>query len=84
MARRGTRCSAVRSGLPCCSALRALPRSEVAALIAAAGPALGIGDPVKAIEAFDAMTGDQVEAARTELALPAAYRHARRLIGHHG
>ena len=61
------------------SALRA-----TAALLASAGPALGIGDPVRTIEAFDAMSADRVEEARAELVLPAAYRNARRIIARHG
>ncbi|NJC06762.1 hypothetical protein GGQ97_002555 [Sphingomonas kaistensis] len=64
--------------------LAGAPRPEVASLLAAAGPALGIGDPVRAIEAFEAMSADMVEAARAELALPGAYRNARRIIGRHG
>ncbi|UUR09051.1 DUF2336 domain-containing protein [Sphingomonas glaciei] len=64
--------------------LAGAPRPEVAALLAAAGPALGIGDPVRAIDAFDAMSNDTVEAARAELALPGAYRNARRIIGRRG
>lgn len=64
--------------------LASVERAQVASLLAAAGPALGIGDPIRAIEAFDALTAEEVEAARTELALPAAYRHARRIIARHG
>ena len=64
--------------------LAAVRRMEAAALLAAAGPALGIGDPVRAIEAYDALEPDMVEAARAEFALPAAYRNARRIIGRHG
>lgn len=64
--------------------LAAVPRSEAAALLAAAGPALGIGDPVRAIETFDALGEDSVEAARAELQLPGAYRRARRIIRRNG
>lgn len=64
--------------------LAGVPRREAAALLASAAPALGIGDPVRAIEAFDAMNADQVEEARAELVLPSAYRNARRIIGSHG
>jgi hypothetical protein len=64
--------------------LAAVRRPEAAALLAAAGPALGIGDPVRAIEAFDCLSPVQVENVRSELALPAAYRTARRIIGRHG
>ncbi|GAA4006456.1 hypothetical protein GCM10022211_19060 [Sphingomonas humi] len=59
-------------------------RTEAAALLAAAGPVLGIADPVRAIDVYDQLTADQVEEARTELALPAPYRTARRIIGRHG
>lgn len=64
--------------------LAGVPRPEAAALLASAGPALGIGDPVRAIEAYDALSAERVEEARAELALPSAYRHARRIIGRHG
>jgi hypothetical protein len=64
--------------------LAGVSREEAAALLAAAGPALGIGDPVRAIEAYDALSVDMVEAARAELVLPAAYRNARRIISRHG
>lgn len=64
--------------------LAGAPRAEVAGLLAAAGPALGIGDPVRAIDAFEALGADAVEAARRELTLPAAYRNARRIIARHG
>lgn len=60
--------------------LAGVSRPEAAALLAAAGPALGLDDPVRAIEAYDALGADMVEAARTELLLPAAYRDARRII----
>jgi hypothetical protein len=64
--------------------LAGVARAEAAALLAAAGPALGIGDLVRAIEAYDALSPDTVEAARAELALPAAYRNARGIISRHG
>lgn len=64
--------------------LAGVRRAEAAALLAAAGPALGIGDPVRAIDAFEALSQAEVEAARAELVLPAAYRNARRIIGRHG
>ncbi len=64
--------------------LAGVPRGEAAALLASAGPALGIGDPVRAIEAFDAMSAERVEEARAELVLPSAYRNARRIIARHG
>lgn len=64
--------------------LAGVKRAEAAALLASAGPALGIGDPVRAIDAFDALSVEAVESARAELALPAAYRNARRIIGRHG
>jgi hypothetical protein len=64
--------------------LASVHRPEVAAFLAAAGPALGIGDPVRAIDAYDALSTETVEAVRAELALPAAYRNARRLISRRG
>ena len=64
--------------------LAGVRRAEAAALLAAAGPALGFGDPVRAIDAFDALDLAEVEAARAELVLPAAYRNARRIISRHG
>jgi len=64
--------------------LARLPRREAAALLAHAGPALGIGDPVAAIELFDALPDEQVKAARTELALPSAYRRARLVLDRNG
>ncbi len=64
--------------------LAGLARSEAAALLAHAGPALGIGDPVKGIERFDALVEAQVAAARLELSLPTAYRQARKLLDRHG
>lgn len=64
--------------------LAGLQRADAAAILAAAGPALGIGDPVRAIEAFDSLSAGEIEAARTELALPAAYRTARRKLSRHG
>ena len=64
--------------------LGGLARPEVAALLAHAGPALGIGDPVKGIERFDVLTEAEVAGARLELSLPTAYRQARRLLDRHG
>lgn len=64
--------------------LAGVPRSEAAAFLAAAGPGLGIGDPGRAIETFDALSPEAVEQARAELQLPAAYRHAREVIRRHG
>lgn len=64
--------------------LAGVSRGEGAALLASAGPALGIGDPVRAIEAFDRLPAERVEEARAELVLPLAYRAARRTIGYHG
>jgi hypothetical protein len=64
--------------------LAAVARSQAAAVLAAAGPAMGIGDPVRAIEAFDAMDDEGVEAARAELVLPTAYRNAREKMARHG
>ena len=64
--------------------LAGIPRPEAAALLAAAGPALGIGDPVRAIEAFEDLDDGAVETARAELSLPSAYRDARNLIARHG
>ncbi|GAA4019740.1 hypothetical protein GCM10022280_19740 [Sphingomonas swuensis] len=59
-------------------------RREAAALLAHAGPALGFGDPVKAIEAYDALAQEQVDAARAELELPPAFRRAKAVLAHHG
>jgi hypothetical protein len=59
-------------------------RAEAATFLAAAGPGLGIGDPVKAIEAFEELGEEAVQAARAELVLPAAYRNARRLLRRNG
>lgn len=64
--------------------LAAVPRGEVAALLAAAGPALGLGDPLRAIETFDSLEDEAVDAARAELQLPGTYRRARRIIRRHG
>jgi hypothetical protein len=64
--------------------LAGVPRSGAAALLASAGPALGVGDPGRAIEAFDAMSADRVEEARAEFVLPLAYRNARRIISRRG
>lgn len=64
--------------------LAAVPREEAAALIANAGPALGIGDPVTAIDTFEMLTDAEVELARAELALPANYRWAQAQLARHG
>lgn len=64
--------------------LAGLPRSEAAALLAAASPALGIGDPSRAIDAFDEISAEELEEARAEFALAAAYRNARRMLSRHG
>lgn len=64
--------------------LAGVVRTNAAAFLAASGPALGIGDPVRAIDAYDALSAQAVEAARAEFVLPAAYRNARRIIGRHG
>lgn len=61
-----------------------VPRSEAAALLAHSAPAIGIGDPVAAIECFDALTPEAVNAARAELRLPQAYRRAQALLARHG
>ena len=60
------------------------PRPEAAALMAHAGPALGLGDPVRAIERFDALGDEDVTAARDALRLPSAYRRAKRVLAAHG
>ncbi len=59
-------------------------RTEAAALLAGAGRALGLGDPIRAIEAFDALSSESVEAARAEFALPVDYRAAREVLRRHG
>jgi hypothetical protein len=64
--------------------LAGVPRGEAAAMLAAAPGAFGIGDPAQAIDAFDALSEEVVEAARAELTLSPAYRNARRLVGRHG
>lgn len=61
-----------------------IQRAEAAALLAAAGPALGVGDPLLAIETFDALEEGAVKATRTELQLPGSYRRATRIIARHG
>jgi hypothetical protein len=64
--------------------LAEVKRADAAALLAAATPALGIGDPVRAFETFEALSAEAIEQARAELSLLAAYRDARRIIGRHG
>lgn len=64
--------------------LAGLQRSEAAALLAAARPGLGVGDPVRAIETFESLEEAMVEATRAELSLPANYRHMRRMIARNG
>ena len=61
-----------------------VPRGQAAALLAHAGPALGFGDPVKAIEQFDRLPDTEVSAARNELSLPLAYRQAKDVLNRHG
>lgn len=51
-------------------------RELSAGLLASIGDLLGIADPGAAIGLFDSMSADQVEAARTWLATPQAYRAA--------
>lgn len=64
--------------------LSEVSRPEAAALLAHAGPGLGMGDPLRAIEAFDALDATKVEEFRAELVLPAPYRNARAVISRHG
>jgi hypothetical protein len=64
--------------------MAAVTREEAAALLAHAGPALGIGDPVHAIDRFDALGEAEVQAARAELALPQGYRRAQAVLARHG
>ncbi len=64
--------------------MAAVTREEAAALLAHAGPALGIGDPVHAIDRFDALGEAEVRAARAELALPQGYRRAQAVLARHG
>jgi hypothetical protein len=64
--------------------MAAVAREEAAALLAHAGPALGIGDPVKAIDRFEALDAGEVQAARAQLALPPGYRRAQAVLALHG
>lgn len=64
--------------------LAGVRRPEAAALLAASGPALGLGDPVRAIEMFDALPAEAVEAARSDYRLPPGYRRASRRLSRHG
>lgn len=61
-----------------------VPRTEAAAFLAHAGPGLGIGDPVAAIERFDRLGDAEVERARAELRLPLGYRRAQAELARHG
>lgn len=61
-----------------------VPRIEAAAFLANAGPALGLGDPVQAIEQFDRLAPDDVEAVRRELVLPPSYRRAKAILHRRG
>lgn len=56
-------------------------RELSAGLLASIGDLLGIADPGAAIDLFERMSGDQVEAARTWLASPEAYRSAVNALG---
>jgi uncharacterized protein DUF2336 len=56
-------------------------RQLSAGLLASIGDLLGIADPGAAIGLFDSMNDEQVEAARTWLATPAAYRAAIEVLG---
>jgi hypothetical protein len=56
-------------------------RRVSAGLLASVGDLLGIADPGAAIGLFDSMSDEQVEAARTWLATPAAYRAAIEALG---
>lgn len=64
--------------------LASVPRSDAAALLATAGPELGIRDPVRAIDTFDRLTPAAVEAVRDELVLPPSYRRAKTILARHG
>ncbi|WP_300974120.1 hypothetical protein [Sphingomonas sp. LHG3406-1] len=59
-------------------------RPEAGALLAASGPALGLGDPVLAIETFDSLSAAAVEDARSDYRLPPGYRRAARRLRRHG
>lgn len=61
-----------------------VPRSDTAALLAHAGPGLGLGDPVRVIEQFDGLSDAEVAEVRTDLRLPHAYRRAKAVLAHHG
>jgi hypothetical protein len=60
-----------------------LPRAEAAAFLAHAGQALGIGDPVRAIDMFDRLGDAVASAARAELNLPLGYRRAQAVLARH-
>lgn len=61
-----------------------LPRAEAAAFLAHAGQALGLGDPIKAIELFDRLSEADASAVRAELNLPLGYRRAQAVLARHG
>lgn len=63
--------------------LAKVSRADAAAILAAAVPGLGIGDPGRAIDRFDTLPDAAVQAAAEELSLPTDYRRARaRLVAH--
>jgi len=61
--------------------LAELSRSFSAALLASFGDLIGIEDSGAAIESFDAVTAEEIQAAATWLATPASYRAALDLLG---
>jgi hypothetical protein len=58
-----------------------LPRKLVAGLLAGVGDLLGLTDPSQAIDTFDKLTDEQVEAARAWLTATPAYRRALAALG---
>lgn len=64
--------------------LASLPRATAATLIGRAESALGLGDPIAAIERFDAISEVQASAERRRLALPLPFRQAQERLGRDG
>jgi hypothetical protein len=61
-----------------------IERAEAARLLADAGPNFGLGDPVRAIQAFDRLSAAEVAEARDRLQLPAGFRDAADRLRAHG
>ncbi len=80
-------CMAVQpggEGLPLLLRLAGQPREVAAALFVDFGDAFGLGDPAEAIDRFDSVDKNEVEAERDRLRLPAAYRDAVKALSAHG